>query len=58
MITAFLITTLIVFSINLLFAIYALLINSQDGEVNGYGIALICVSLLMVSWNIYCLINI
>ena len=55
--TAFLITTLVVFSINLLIAIYAISINMQEGRVNSYGVIILVLSLIMTSWNIYCLIN-
>ena len=55
--TAFQITTLVVFSINLLIAIYAISINMQEGRVNSYGVIILVLSLIMTSWNIYCLIN-
>lgn len=57
MITAFLIATLVVFSLNLLLSLYAFAINVQEKTVNYYGIVMIMLPLIMVSWNIYCLIE-
>jgi hypothetical protein len=58
MLTAFLIATLVIFSFNLLIATYSISVNMQENKVNIYGITILFLSLIMTSWNIYCLINI
>lgn len=58
MLTAFLITTLIIFSINLMMNILVLGFNlSSDGPVPIISIVNIVVNLLMITWNIFVLVN-
>jgi hypothetical protein len=57
MLLAFLITTLIIFSINSLAAIYLLSTKINEQRVGVSDIILVILPVLIISWNIYLLIN-
>jgi hypothetical protein len=57
MLLAFLITTLIIFSINSLAAIYLLSTKINEQKVRVSDIILVILPVLIISWNIYLLIN-
>jgi hypothetical protein len=57
MLLAFLIATLIVFSINSLASIYLLSIKINNQNVKVSDLIIVFVALGMLSWNIYTIIN-
>lgn len=57
MLLAFLITTLIIFSINGMSALYLLASKINDQQVGVSDLVHVIIALLIISWNIFVLIN-